>query len=89
MKASVELSLYPLRDDYKKRVVDFILRLRKSTTVKCITNGMSTQLFGDYDDLINLLKVELKNELEQGHCIANIKIGAGILAPDNLPVAIT
>ena len=55
MKISVELSLYPLADEFLPIIQDIVERLNRSTTVGCYTNTMSTQLFGEFDDVMKVV----------------------------------
>lgn len=43
MECSVEISMYPLKTDYKRAIINFIKSLRKHPFVTIETNGMSTQ----------------------------------------------
>lgn len=56
MKISVELSLYPLTDEFLPIIQDIVERLNHSSTVGCYTNTMSTQLFGEFDDVMKIVK---------------------------------
>ena len=85
MNVSAELSLYPLDANYKERIISFIKRLKENKDLRIVTNGMSTQIFGDYDVLLDLLKEELKPELEKHRCMAVIKIGDGLMFPESIP----
>jgi len=85
MKASIEISLYPLSEDYKERIVSFIKRLKARKDIHIVSNGMSTQLFGDYDVLMDLLKDELRPELEMNRTMAILKIGEGLLKQEDIP----
>lgn len=63
MKISVELTLTPLQDNYEPAIIDFIKKLRASgLTVK--ENALSTQVFGDYDEVMHLLNKEIKTAFE-------------------------
>lgn len=64
MDISVEISKYPLADDYIPPIQSFIDRLNSVTGIKVITNTMSTQVFGDYDLVMNTLKAEIKHSYE-------------------------
>jgi len=79
MQASIEISLYPLHDDFGDRVLHFLKILRSYPKIKVETNGMSTQLFGQYDDLMQILTKEMKQILEDQQAIFVMKIGEGIL----------
>ena len=48
MECSVEISMYPLNKYYKPSIISFIQNLRKDPFIIVETNGMSTQVFGDY-----------------------------------------
>lgn len=62
MKISIELSLYPLAEEqYKKEIWAFIKRLRNVEGLKVITNGMSTQVFGEYDLAVSKVMSEMKH----------------------------
>ncbi len=63
MKISVELTLTPLQDNYEPAIIDFIKALRNSgLTIK--ENSLSTQVFGDYDEVMRLLNAEIKTAFE-------------------------
>lgn len=62
MKISIELSLYPLAmDNFKHEIWAFIKRLRQVEGLSVITNGMSTQVFGDYDLAVTNVMREIKH----------------------------
>lgn len=63
MNISVELTLTPLQDDFEPPVINFIKRLRKSN-VKILENPLSTQIYGDYDAILELLTYEIKEAFE-------------------------
>lgn len=85
MKASIEISLYPLNTDYKQKIIQFIHRLREANELKVETNGMSTQLFGEYDQMMDLLKGELGEVFEATKAVAVLKIAPGNLTVEELP----
>lgn len=63
MKISVELTLSPLQDDFEPPIINFIQKLRNSgLTVK--ENPLSTQVYGDYEEVMALLNSEIKNTFE-------------------------
>jgi uncharacterized protein YqgV (UPF0045/DUF77 family) len=65
MKASVDISLYPLADDYIPAIKEFIERVQQYPYVAVVRNDLSTQLYGDYEQLMDLLKVELRLSWEK------------------------
>ncbi len=60
---SVEISLYPLSPDYKPPIRDFIARLRANPKLTVVSNTMSTQLQGEYDEVWDTLKREMRPNL--------------------------
>ena len=60
MFVSIEVSLYPLKKEFIQLIDDFINSLEKYDKVEIRTNVMSTQLFGDFDELMKILKVEVE-----------------------------
>ncbi len=63
MEISVELTLSPLQDTYEQPIIDFIKKLRVSG-LKVSENPLSTQVYGDYDTVMNVLQDEMKIALE-------------------------
>ncbi|WP_448211665.1 hypothetical protein [Colwellia sp. MEBiC06753] len=61
MDISIELSLYPLAEQqYKDEIWGFINTLKSNESIKVVTNGMSTQVFGEYDTTLALVMNEMK-----------------------------
>lgn len=56
MKLTVEISKYPLQDNYIDAIQGFIDELNKVPNLYVITNTLSTQIFGDYDDVMAALQ---------------------------------
>ncbi|MEM9885773.1 MAG: YkoF family thiamine/hydroxymethylpyrimidine-binding protein [Bacteroidota bacterium] len=65
MGISVELSLYPLQSSYKNTILGFVDKIRAYEHLSVTTNAMSSQIFGDYDDVMQVLQKELKIVFEQ------------------------
>lgn len=65
MEISVEISKYPLADDYIPAIKSFIDRLNAVAGLTVVTNTMSTQVFGDYDLVMDTLKEEMRLSWEQ------------------------
>lgn len=59
MKVAVDISLYPLNDDYLPPIKDVIARLNDHDGIEIWTNAMSTQLFGEYDVVMQALHKEI------------------------------
>jgi len=65
MELSVEISKYPLADDYIPAIKSFIDRLNTVEGLSVVTNTMSTQVFGDYDLVMNTLSQEMKRSYNE------------------------
>lgn len=63
MGISIEMSMYPLKEEYKPIILDFIARLRTYSDLTVITNNMSTRVFGDYDIVMPIVTAEMKRSL--------------------------
>jgi|TARA_R110000751_G_scaffold188817_2_gene294794 uncharacterized protein YqgV (UPF0045/DUF77 family) len=63
MNISVELTLTPLQDNFEPPIINFIKNLRDSG-LTVLENPLSTQVYGDYDTVMNVLQVEMKTALE-------------------------
>ena len=78
MQVSIDISLYPLSKKFIPPIDDFISNLKKYDNIEVRTNSMSTQLFGQFDDLMNILKIEIKNNFEKEiDSVLNLKIVNG------------
>ena len=77
MNVSIEMTLMPLNDNYKDVIKDFILSIRNSE-FKILENPLSTQIYGDYDKLIDFLKAKIKDVFSKNEGImVNLKIVNG------------
>ncbi len=65
MRVAVDISLYPLADDFIPPIKDVIERLNANSSVEVVTNTMSTQIRGDYDVVMAALNQEIKKTFEQ------------------------
>lgn len=59
MDIGVEISLYPLQADFAPVIHDFIDRLGAHAGFRVVSNSMSTQVFGPYDEVMDALRREL------------------------------
>jgi len=75
MDIGVEISLYPLRNEYIPPIRGFIDRLNADGRFKVMTNDMSTQVFGRYEDVMEALTRELRPTFERdGKAIFVMKV---------------
>lgn len=82
MKLTVEISKYPLADDYIGPIQGFIDELNTADNVKIITNTLSTQVFGDYDSVMETLQRCIKWSFERyGKVVFVCKFLHGDLSP--------
>ena len=56
MKISAELSLYPLDSNYLNIIKEIVEKLNQDPRVTCYTNTMSSQIFGEFDDVMAVIK---------------------------------
>ncbi|MEM9173030.1 MAG: YkoF family thiamine/hydroxymethylpyrimidine-binding protein [Pseudomonadota bacterium] len=74
MQARVELSLYPLADDYISIIKAFIERLNSHAGIDVVTNPMSTQVTGDYDEVMALITDELRISFDHSKAVCVMKV---------------
>ena len=82
MNISVELSCYPLAEEYIPPIKAFIDKINQTEGVTAITNTMSTQLFGESSVVFSLLEQAMTSSWqEQGKAVFVCKFINGNLAP--------
>jgi uncharacterized protein YqgV (UPF0045/DUF77 family) len=74
MKTSVDISYYPLRPEFVTPILDFIKRLNEHKDIEAATNGMSTQVFGEYRAVMSALTAEIEKSFELPHSVFILKI---------------
>jgi uncharacterized protein YqgV (UPF0045/DUF77 family) len=62
MKISVDISMYPMNRDYETSIIKFISQLKKSPFT-VLENPLSTQVYGDYDAVMDFIKTAMKDTL--------------------------
>jgi uncharacterized protein YqgV (UPF0045/DUF77 family) len=60
------LSLYPLQADFIPRIQGFIHGLRAGGRIEVHSNQMSTQLRGEFDDVVDAIRAALRQSFESG-----------------------
>ena len=60
MRISVDISLYPLTEDYVEPILAFIAQLESNPKLIVKRNSISTQVFGEYRDVMDMLDKEIK-----------------------------
>jgi uncharacterized protein YqgV (UPF0045/DUF77 family) len=59
MDIGIEISLYPLQADFGAVIHEFIERLNADGRLRVVSNSMSTQVFGPYQEVMATLQREL------------------------------
>lgn len=60
MKISVEISMYPLDENFGTYILSFIKQLNTYPSLSIKTNSMSTQIFGEYEAVMDAIKNEMQ-----------------------------
>ena len=79
MKVAVDISLYPLDADFVPPIKDVIDRLNRHDRLEIWTNAMSTQVVGEFDDVMDALRQEIGTTFE------NIPKGVFVMKMFNHP----
>jgi uncharacterized protein YqgV (UPF0045/DUF77 family) len=64
MEIGIEISLYPLAEQFAPEIHDFIARLQATGDLKVVSGSMSTQIFGEYERVFETLRRELRASFE-------------------------
>ena len=83
MKTTVEISLYKLQEEdsngnYKLIVKEFLKSIQNKN-LEIQTNGLSSLIYGDYSDIIELLNNEVRDFLDKYRSVFILKISKGTL----------
>jgi len=73
MKISVEISYYPLNEQYKPYIKGFIAALNENRNLVVKTNTMATQVFGEFDEVMTTIQHCMKNAFELPHSVFVMK----------------
>jgi uncharacterized protein YqgV (UPF0045/DUF77 family) len=63
MHVAVEMSLYPLTDEFIPPILEFIDRLKACPGLSVVTNSMSTQISGEFDAVFGALQEGIRCSL--------------------------
>ncbi len=74
MKISVDISYYPLKDEFIPPILDFIDRMNRYESLTVQTNGMSSQVFGEYFEVMKALTHEIHQSFELPHSVFILKV---------------
>jgi uncharacterized protein YqgV (UPF0045/DUF77 family) len=65
MRVSVDISLYPLTEQYVEPILAFIDKLENNPKLNISRNNLSTQIFGEYRDVMDAMDTEIEAVFEQ------------------------
>jgi uncharacterized protein YqgV (UPF0045/DUF77 family) len=60
MRISLDISLYPLTEDYVEPILRFIDQLEANEKLAVKRNSLSTQVFGEYRDVMDCIDAEME-----------------------------
>lgn len=60
MRISVDISLYPLTEQYVEPILAFIDQLENNPKLIVKRNSLSTQVFGEYQDVMAAMNSEIE-----------------------------
>ncbi len=74
MKISIEISYYPLKEEFIPTILDFVNRLQSYKNIQVQVNGMSTQVFGEYNELMSIITQEIEKSMSIPYSVFILKI---------------
>ncbi|MFW6371630.1 MAG: hypothetical protein ACOC10_10555 [Bacteroidota bacterium] len=74
MEITVEISYFPLVEDYQQPVNDFIGALEKYTMISKESGVMSSILTGPYEEVMKMVHHEMKPLMEKYPSVFTLKI---------------
>lgn len=74
MRITVELSLYPLTENYVVPIREFITRLKTYENIHIVTNATSTQIVGEHAYVFEILSKETEVTFASGHHVFVMKV---------------
>lgn len=74
MRITVELSLYPLAENYAEPIREFIKRLKAHADLEIVTNATSTQIVGEHAYVFEVLSKETERTFAAGHNVFVMKV---------------
>ncbi|MCD4772098.1 MAG: hypothetical protein K8R41_01795 [Bacteroidales bacterium] len=74
MKTSIEISYYPLKEEFIPPIKDFIDRMNAYDNIIVKTSGISTHVFGEYFEVMKILTDEIHKSFELPHSVFVLKI---------------
>lgn len=81
MDITVEISMYPLRENYEPAIVEFITNIKGIENLEVRVNPSATHIFGPYDLVMDALKAEIAKSFHKyGKAVFAVKFLNGNLS---------
>ncbi len=78
MQVSVDISLYPLKEEFKKPIKAFINKIDSQEEFKVKRNNMSTSIFGEYKEIMQWITNNMEETLlDDENAVFVLKIVGG------------
>lgn len=74
MKVSVEISMYPLIENYQSVIHLFLEELKNHKELIVNTNAMSTEIYGEYEEVMQVLEDLIGKKFETVKSVFVLKI---------------
>ena len=74
MQVAVEISLYPLSDDFEKPIDTFLALLSENKAIEIEYGKMSSILTGELSEIMRALSSSMEKTFENGPAVFNLKI---------------
>lgn len=86
VQISVEISMYPLKDDFIPSIDKFLRNLHATEGLKVQTNQMSTQVFGPASTVFSTLEKLIEDSYQQEEqCSFVMKVLSGDVSRKEIP----
>lgn len=74
MRITIEISLYPLTENYATPIREFITRLKTYNDLEIVTNATSTQVVGEHAYVFEVLSKETEKTFLSGQSVFVMKV---------------
>lgn len=74
MYISVEISYYPLTEEFNNPISEFIGKLLANNKIQVESGKMSTVIYGEYPEVMNVITHSISDLMEKYPSVFNMKI---------------
>ncbi|MGC8857844.1 MAG: hypothetical protein ACP5P3_01880 [Ignavibacteria bacterium] len=74
MKVTVDISYYPLVDNYVEHILNFIERLRNYREIDVRIGSLSSLVIGELSDILKIFELEMSKSMEKFPSVFTLKI---------------